>query len=105
LRQKGTIARFKELADSLNWSRTSLSNVVKERRNIPLHIYNQFIEKYNLKATIPKKVETDYREDIIALLKEQIALLKEKNERLEKELTKSRAEIKKLINEGKRSRS
>ena len=100
LKRKGKIGSFRQLADSLNWSRTSLSNVLKGRRKLPLFVYKRFIEKYNLKpvSTIKEVKEIDYRDDVIALLKE-------KNEWLEKEVITFLTEIKKLINDSKRSHS
>jgi len=46
----GTVKDYTVLATSIKYDKTSLSNVVKNRRNIPYTKYLKFVEVYKLKT-------------------------------------------------------
>jgi len=43
---KGELKGYKELAEKLDWNRTSLSNVINGRINVPTEVYKKFAEMY-----------------------------------------------------------
>lgn len=93
----GAAATYAEIADTLDWDRTSMTSVIKGRRNVPVAVYRRFTEHYNLLA--PEFNGQDEAEN--ALIREQflkndlIEALRDSNKLL-KEALDSNISLKKL---------
>lgn len=44
--ESGKVASYADLADTIDWDRTALSNVINKRRNIPPEVYLRFTNIY-----------------------------------------------------------
>jgi predicted transcriptional regulator len=47
LKERGDVKSFNELADVLKWNRTSMSNVLNGRINVPHEVYKKFADRFN----------------------------------------------------------
>jgi hypothetical protein len=78
--KQGRIANYSQLADTLEWDRTSMVNVKKGRRQIPQAVYRKFAEMYGIAPEPePSLGSTPRDQRIIEILESQI---KDKDERI-----------------------
>jgi hypothetical protein len=74
LMEKGEVSGFAEIADKLSWSRTSMTSVLKGRRNVPKDVYRRFTEVYKIDQA--QEPPTD-KDAIISLLRQNNKLLED----------------------------
>lgn len=73
--EKGCVASLAEVSDNLKWSRTSMTSVMKGRRNVPNAIYRLFTDVYKVtEENVPAIKEDGYKEKYIALLEARAGL-------------------------------
>lgn len=74
--ETGVVKNYAEIADGMEWSRTSLSGVLKGIRDVPLAVYKKFTELYKIVPIEPENAQEspkkDYTDEYIALLKEKV---------------------------------
>lgn len=63
-----------EIADAIGFTKSSISNIMNNRRNIPSKVYNKFSETYGM--LFPQE-PADTRDEIITLLRQNNKLLED----------------------------
>jgi plasmid maintenance system antidote protein VapI len=56
--ESGKVSGYITIADTIDWDRTAISNVINGRRNVPPEVYKRFTDVYN------KEIEVDNRDDL-----------------------------------------
>lgn len=75
--RQGVVANFSQLADAIDWDRTSMTSVRKGRRQIPQAVYRKFTEVYKIAPEPEPAIGSTPRDQkIIDLLESQVELLK-----------------------------
>jgi predicted DNA-binding transcriptional regulator len=90
--EKGVVKNYAEVIKEIGYNKTAMSSVMNGKLNIPTHIYAKFKDVY--KESFPG----DYRDEHIALLKDQNQFLKERINELQRKLDELTA-IEKTLNE------
>lgn len=87
--EKGVAANYAEIASTIDWHKSSMSQVIKGKINVPVAVYRKFVDHYNLlppEHLLEKEgageslagLRADFlKDDLIAALKESNQLLKQ----------------------------
>lgn len=52
----GVVKKQADIVEVLEWDKTTMSNVMNGRANVPLYIYNKFVKVYDIQLHNPDKV-------------------------------------------------
>jgi hypothetical protein len=52
MKDRGVVSSYNDLADKIGFNRTSMSNVINGRRNVPTDIYQKFAEMFHTDTSI-----------------------------------------------------
>jgi hypothetical protein len=52
MKDRGIVSSYNDLADKIGFNRTSMSNVINGRRNVPSDIYEKFAEMFHTDTSI-----------------------------------------------------